>query len=56
MQLRQLGVTVSSFLANSLAVKIVTGIDDHSRYCVIATTVMRAAPGRCAKTASGQEQ
>jgi len=42
MQLWQLDVTASAFLADGAEVKIVTGIDDHSRYCVIARAVMRA--------------
>jgi transposase InsO family protein len=42
MQLWQLDVTASAFLAGGREVKIVTGIDDHSRYCVIARAVMRA--------------
>ena len=42
MQLWQLDVTASAFLAGGAEVKIVTGIDDHSRYCVIATAVRRA--------------
>jgi transposase InsO family protein len=42
MQLWQLDVTASAFLADGREVKIVTGIDDHSRYCVIARAVMRA--------------
>src|ERR1022692_4439327 len=42
MQLWQLDVTASSFLAGSREVKTVTGIDDHSRYGVIAKAVMRA--------------
>ena len=42
MQLWQLDVTASAFLADGREVKIVTGIGDHSRYCVIATAVMRA--------------
>ena len=42
MQLWQLDVTASAFLADGREVKIVTGIDDHSRYCVIAKAVMRA--------------
>jgi len=35
-------VTASAFLAGGAEVKIVTGIDDHSRYCVIAAAVRRA--------------
>jgi transposase InsO family protein len=42
MQLWQLDVTASGFLADGVEVKIVTGLDDHSRYCVIAKAVMRA--------------
>jgi transposase InsO family protein len=42
MQLWQLDVTASAFLADGREVKIVTGIDDHSRYCVIAGAVLRA--------------
>ena len=42
MQLWQLDVTASAFLADGTEVKIVTGLDDHSRYCVIARAVMRA--------------
>jgi hypothetical protein len=38
----QLDVTASAFLANGAEVKIVTGVDDHSRFCVIAKAVMRA--------------
>jgi hypothetical protein len=42
MQLWQLDVTASAFLADGREVKIVTGLDDHSRYCVIARAVLRA--------------
>ena len=42
MQLWQLDVTASAFLTGGTEVKIVTGIDDHSRYCVIARAVRRA--------------
>jgi transposase InsO family protein len=42
MELRQLDVTASLFLADGRECKIITGIDDHSRYCVIATVVLRA--------------
>jgi transposase InsO family protein len=41
-QLWQPGVTASAFLADGREVKIVTGTGDRSRYCVIATAVMRA--------------
>ena len=42
MQLWQLDVTASLFLASGRECKVITGIDDHSRYCVIATAVRRA--------------
>jgi transposase InsO family protein len=42
MELWQLDVTASLFLADGRECKIVTGIDDHSRFCVIATVVARA--------------
>ena len=42
MELWQLDVTASAFLADGTEVKIVTGIDDHSRFCVIATALRRA--------------
>ena len=42
MQLWQMDVTASAFLATGAEVKIVTGIDDHSRYCVITKAVLRA--------------
>jgi transposase InsO family protein len=42
MELWQLDVTASAFLTGGAEVKIVTGVDDHSRFCVIATAVMRA--------------
>jgi len=37
-----MGVTASLFLADGRECKIITGIDDDSRFCVIATVVMRA--------------
>jgi transposase len=42
MELWQLDVTASAFLADGTEVKIVTGVDDHSRFCVIARAVRRA--------------
>jgi transposase InsO family protein len=42
MQLWQMDVTASAFLAGGREVKIVTGIDDHSRYCVITRAVLNA--------------
>jgi transposase len=42
MQLWQLDVTGSVFLAEGTELKLISGIDDHSRFCVIATVVRRA--------------
>jgi transposase InsO family protein len=42
MQLWQMDVTASAFLVSGREVKIVTGIDDHSRYCVITKAVLNA--------------
>jgi transposase InsO family protein len=42
MELWQLDVTASAFVTDGTEVKIVTGIDDHSRFCVLAKAVMRA--------------
>jgi transposase InsO family protein len=42
MELWQMDVTASAFLASGKEVKIVTGIDDHSRYCVIARAALNA--------------
>ena len=52
MELWQLDVTASAFLTSGAEVKIVTGVDDHSRFCVIARAVTRApslsgVPIRC---------
>jgi transposase InsO family protein len=42
MLLWQMDVTASLFLADGRECKIVTGIDDHSRFCVIAAVALRA--------------
>jgi transposase InsO family protein len=42
MELWQIDVMASVFLTNGIGVSIVTGIDDHSRFCVIAKVVARA--------------
>ncbi len=42
MELWQTDVTASLFLADGRECKIISGIDDHSRFCVIATVVLRA--------------
>jgi transposase InsO family protein len=42
MELWQLDVTASAFVTDGTEVKIVTGVDDHSRFCVLAKAVMRA--------------
>ena len=42
MQLWQMDVTGSVFLADGTELKLISGIDDCSRFCVIATVVRRA--------------
>jgi transposase InsO family protein len=42
MELWQLDVLGNVFLNNGIGVSVVTGIDDHSRFCVIAKVVPRA--------------
>lgn len=42
MELWQLDIVGGVFLADGCEVKVVTGVDDHSRYCVIAKAVVRA--------------
>ena len=42
MALWQLDIVGGVFLAGGAEAKIVTGVDDHSRYCVIASVVARA--------------
>jgi len=42
MALWQLDIVGGMFLADRTEAKIVTGVDDHSRYCVIASVVARA--------------
>jgi transposase InsO family protein len=42
MELWQLDVTGSVFLADGSECKLISGIDDHSRFCVIAAVVRRA--------------
>jgi hypothetical protein len=51
MELWQMDVTASLFLADGRECKVITGIDDHSRFCVIATVVMRATVRDIAGTA-----
>jgi transposase InsO family protein len=42
MELWQMDVTGSVFLADGTELKLISGIDDHSRFCVIAAVVRRA--------------
>ena len=42
MALWQLGIVGGVFLADGTEAKIVTGVDDHSRYCVICQVVVHA--------------
>jgi transposase InsO family protein len=41
MDLWQLDITGSVWLADGTEAKLITGVDDHSRFCVIATVVRR---------------
>jgi transposase InsO family protein len=41
MQLWQLDIVGGVYLASGAEAKIVTGVDDHSRFCVIASVVLR---------------
>jgi transposase InsO family protein len=43
MALWQLDIMGGAFLADGTEAEVVTGIDDHSRYCVIGRVVVRAA-------------
>ena len=43
----QMDIVGGMFLADGTEAKVVTGVDDHSRYCVIASVVARAT-GRSA--------
>jgi transposase InsO family protein len=43
MELWQLDIVGGLMLANGGEAKVVTGVDDHSRYCVIAAVVSRAS-------------
>ena len=42
MQLGQMDITGSVFLTRGTELKLISGIDDHSRFCVIAAVVRRA--------------
>jgi transposase InsO family protein len=42
MQLWQLDIVGGVFLTDGTECKVVTGVDDHSRFCVTATVVVRA--------------
>ena len=42
MELWQLDIVGGVFLADGTEVKVVTGVDDHSRFCVIASACLRA--------------
>jgi hypothetical protein len=46
MALWQLDIVGGVFLADGTEAKVVTGVDDHSRYCVIAAVAARATGRR----------
>jgi hypothetical protein len=39
MQLWQMDIVGGVFLTSGVEVKVVTGVDDHSRFCVVAKVV-----------------
>jgi hypothetical protein len=49
MELWQLDIVGGIQLADGGEAKVVTGVDDHSRFCVIATVVRRPPAGRSAR-------
>jgi transposase len=53
MQLWQLDVMGSVLLTDGREAKLISGVDDHSRFCVIATVVLRAT-GRAVCAAFGR--
>ena len=53
MALWQLDIVGGVFLADGTEVKVVTGVDDHSRYCVIAQRACGPRAGRCAWPSPG---
>jgi hypothetical protein len=52
MELWQLDILGKVFLSNGIGVSLVTGIDDHSRFCVIAKVVAGRRLDRCARRCS----
>ncbi|MGK5741452.1 hypothetical protein [Micromonospora sp. URMC 103] len=54
MELWQMDIVGGVMLANGREARVVTGVDDHSRFCVIAAVVPRA-PGRAVCLASRRE-
>src|SRR5690606_4268517 len=42
MQLWQMDIVEGLFLASGVGLKLVTSVDDHSRYCVCAKVIRRA--------------
>jgi hypothetical protein len=46
MELWQLDVMVRVFLADGTELKVATGIDDHSRFCVVARLMPRGTARR----------
>ena len=52
MQLWQMDIMGGVLLDDGTELKIVTGIDDHCRFCVAAGLVERQRHERCAKSSS----
>ena len=56
MDLWQIDVLGSVFLSSGMGVSVVTGIEDHSRFCVIAKVVARATAPPGVRRAPGSAQ
>jgi hypothetical protein len=52
MELGKIDIVGGVLLPDGVEAKVVTGLDDHSRYCLIATVVRRAT-GRAVCSAFG---
>jgi transposase InsO family protein len=50
MQLWQMDITASVFLTDGTELKLISGLDDHSRFCVIATVVRRGTARAVCRT------
>jgi hypothetical protein len=56
MQLWQLDIVGGILLADGSELKLVSGLDDHSRFCVSAALVLGPPAGRCAAFAAALQR